>query len=393
MFESDPRRKLRVGLFSAVMITLLCVAILMIGGKQGLFVKKVSYHTRFQDVGGLTPGAPVWLNGVVVGQVDDVRLPADPAMREIVVDFNVEKRVARRIRLDSRARIRTLGLLGDRYLDVSSGSPGAELLQDGDEVASEEPRDVAEMLSQGGDVVTNVRAISASLRRILERIESGEGVLGELITDPETGRKALEKFTSVLDQTDLLLADLRAGKGALGRLIVDPELERQLVDDIAGFASAGRRASEALARDLARDDSVVASLLRDPQGRERIDRVLDDVAAAAAGAAQVSRQLNEGDGTLSRLLADGAYAGDFLGDLAALTRSLRSIAEKLDNGHGTAGQALNDPTLWRDLEDVVRGVRESKVLGWLIRNRREAGAEVREEEAGMAGRGSAADGR
>ena len=122
MFESDPRRKLRVGLFSAVMIALSCVAILMIGGKQGLFVKKVSYHTRFQDVGGLTPGAPVWLNGVVVGQVDDVRLPADPSMREIVVEFNVEKRVARRIRLDSRARIRTLGLLGDRYLEVSSGS-------------------------------------------------------------------------------------------------------------------------------------------------------------------------------------------------------------------------------------------------------------------------------
>jgi len=391
MFEPDPKRRLRVGLFSASMIALFGLAILMIGGKQGLFVKKVSYHTRFLDVGGLTPGAPVWLNGVVVGQVDDVRLPGDPSMREIVVDFNVERRVAQRIRLDSRARIRTLGLLGDRYLDVSSGSPAAVLLEDGDEVASEEPRDVAEMLSQGGDVVTNVRAISASLRRILERIERGEGVLGELITDPESGRKALERFTSVLEQTDLLLADLRAGKGALGRLVADPEVERRLVDDIVGFVAAGRKVSEVLVRDLERDDSVVAGLLRDPEGRARVDRLLDDLAVAAAGAARVSRELTEGDGTLARLLADGAYAGDFLGDLAELTRALRSIAEKLDRGEGTAGLALNDAALWQDLEDVVRGVKESKLLGWLIRNRREAGVEAREKgavpPAGAAGEG------
>ena len=380
MFEADPRRRLRVGLFTVLLLGLMAVAILMIGRKQGLFVKKVHYHARFVDVGGLTPGAPVWLNGVVVGQVDAVSLPGDPARREIDVDFNVDARVARRIRADSTVRIRTLGLLGDRYLEVSSGDPGKPRLEEHAEVTSEEPHDVAQVLSQGGDVVVNVRAISASLRHILERIERGEGVLGELTTNPESGRKAIERLTAVLDQADALLKDVRAGHGALGRLIADPTLEQQLVDDVAGFAHSGRQVAEALARDLQRDDSVVAALLRDPAGRERVTKTLDGLGEASAAAAEASRQLAEGKGTLGRLMNDQQFADTFLADLAALTASLKSIATKLDDGKGSAGLALNDPQLFRDLEDVVRGVKRSKMLGWLIRNRRAAGEEDRQAE-------------
>jgi phospholipid/cholesterol/gamma-HCH transport system substrate-binding protein len=381
MFDADPRRRLRVGLFTVLLLGLLAVAILLIGRKQGLFVKKVVYHTRFLDVGGLTPGAPVWLNGVVVGQVEDVALPSDPARREIDVEFSVHERVARRIRSDSVVRIRTLGLLGDRYLEISSGNPSMPRLPEGSAVPSEEPQSVAQVLSQGGDVVTNVLSISASLRRILDRVERGEGVLGELTVNPESGQHAIERLTAVLGQVEALLKEIRAGHGLLGRLVSDPKLEQQLVDDVAGFAHAGRQVAEELAADLKRDDSVVAELLRDPNGRERVAKTLDGLTEAAAAAAEASRQLAEGRGTLGRLMNDKQFADRFLGDLAALTASLRSVAAKLDAGKGTAGRAINDPQLWQDLEDVAHGVKRSRVLSWLIRNRRAAGAAERSAAA------------
>jgi phospholipid/cholesterol/gamma-HCH transport system substrate-binding protein len=373
MLDTDPRRRLKVGLFTAALIALCGAAVFMLGRKQGLLVRHVSYQARFTDVGGLAAGAPVHLNGVVVGAVDDIVLPSDPAERQITVDFWVEARVARRIRADSRARIRSLGLLGDRFLDVSSGDPGQPPLPPGAEVPSQEPTDVAAVLARGGDAVTNVLAISASLRRILERVERGEGILGELTTSPESGHKVVARLGSVLDQTDELLKEIRQGHGTLSRLINDPKLADALLDDLAAFAHAGRRLTEALDRDLGRNDSVVAGLLRDPQGRERLQRALDEIGNAAAAAAAAGKNLAEGRGTLGHLINDEAYAQGFLDDLAALTRSLRNIADKIDRGTGTAGKMVNDPELFDDLENVVRGIQQSSLARWYLRNRRAAG--------------------
>jgi phospholipid/cholesterol/gamma-HCH transport system substrate-binding protein len=380
MLETDPRRRLRVGLFTAGLVVLLAAAILLLGKKQRLFVSQVRYETRFEHVGGLVAGAPVWLNGVVVGSVDEVTLPPDPTQREILVSFMVDADMARRMRADSQVRIRTLGLLGDRYLEVTSGSPSQPKLKDGSEVQSVEPTDVAAVLSQSGDVVTNVLAISGSLRSILERIDKGEGLIGELTTGQASGKQALVNLASVLEQLDGLMRDVRAGHGVLGKLLTDEKLDTKLVEDLAGMASAGRRVAEALATDLERQDSVVAALLRDPEGRARVERVLDQTGQAAQSFALAGKELSEGKGTLGRLLTDEDLASDFLDNLAALTKTLRSVADKLDKGDGSAGKMLNDPQLWIDLEHVVRGVNESKMMRWFVKNRREAGEEVEAKE-------------
>ena len=381
MFESDPRRRLRVGLFTAALLGLMAVAVLLMGRTQGLFTRHVRFETLFTDVGGLVPGAQVRLNGVVAGAVDEVTLPGDPAKREIQVTFSVDERVARRIREDSKVVIKTLGLLGDRYLEVSSGSPKVPRLAPGSVVPSEEPPNVAEVISQSGDVVANVRAISASLRRILERVERGEGVVGELTMKPELGREILERLNATLGDTDAILKDVRSGRGVLGRLIVDPKLEARLMDDVVAFAHAGRNVAESLDRDLQRKDSLLAALMSDPTGRERLQHMMDELTAAGAAVGAAGDELAHGKGTLGRLMADENYADNFLGNLEGLTAALRRIADKIDDGQGTAGKLVNDPQLWQDIEDVVRGVRQSKILSWLIRNRREAGAENREAAA------------
>lgn len=373
MLENDPRRRLKVGLFAAGLLGLLAASILVLGSKQGLFVRHVRYHCRFVYVGGLGAGAPVHLNGVAVGDVVRVDLPADPAHLETEVAFRVDARVAPRIRTDSQVRIRSLGLLGDRYLEVSGGSPTSPQATTGALLPSQELTDVSAMLSQGGDVVSNVLAISTSLRAILDRVERGEGVLGELTRTPESGGQLVERMERTFEHAEAILGEVRSGRGSLGRLLKDPALEARLVDDLAGFLHAGRSVAESVERDLARDDSLVAGMLRDPQGRERLGRALAGVTEAAAAAAAAGRNLAEGRGTLGHLLNDEAYAQLFLEDLAALTRALRSVSEKIDRGDGSAGRFVNDPQLYEDLENVVRGAKESRLTTWAVRNWREAG--------------------
>lgn len=375
MLEHDPRRRLKVGLFTGALIVLLGLSILVLGRKQGLFVRHHTYTTRFVHVAGLVDGAPVWLNGVVVGNVEDVRLPEDPAEREIVVTLRVDARVAKRVRADSRVRLRTLGLLGDRYIEVTSGSPAEPVIAPGREIPSETLADLASVLAKGGDAMSNLVAVSASLRKILDRVEGGEGILGGLVTgraNTNTG----EHLASALEQLDVLLTDLRAGKGTLGRLLRDDQLGEKMVADLSGFAGAARALTEALGRDLGRDDTVAAGLLRDPEGRRRLGDALASVGEAAEAIRDVGLELREGQGTLGRLISDKAFAEAFLADLARLTAALASVSEKLDHGPGSAGQLINDPQLVRDLENVVRGVEDSKTLSWLVRNRRAAGERV-----------------
>jgi ABC-type transporter Mla subunit MlaD len=121
-------------------------------------------------------------------------------------------------------------------------------------------------------------------------------------------------------------------------------------------------------------------MLRDPDGRDRLQRTLDELAAAAAAVNAVGHDLSSGNGTLGKLIGDEEYAKEFLADLHALTASLRRVSEKLDSGEGSAGRFLNDPQLYEDLENVIRGVQESRTMRWLIQNRRAAGEQIPAEQ-------------
>ena len=372
MLERDPHRRLKVGLFTAALLGLLALTILVIGRKQGLFISHVRYRAEFQNVAGLVPGAQVWLNGVVVGVVEDVELPEDPALPRITVTFKIREELAARVRADSRVRIRTLGLLGDRYLELSSGTPLQPLLPEGSLVPSVEPTDIAEALSQGGEAMGNVVAITGSLRRILEKMERGEGVLGALVNQPSDGKSFSNELSQVISRLGEILANIQQGRGFLGKLVTDPQGEK-LFAELQRTTAAASHLVASLQQDLGREDTALGYLLKSPEGREQLAKTLHSVARASEALAAAAQELASGQGTLPRLLADKEFADTFLSDLAQLTHALAGVAKKLDEGQGSAGKFLNDPKLYDDLENVVRGVQESSLLRWFVRNRRQAG--------------------
>lgn len=372
MLERDPKRRLKVGLFTGALLLLLGVSILLIGKKQGMFTRHVRFQAQFQDVAGLVPGAQVWLNGVVVGVVEDIDLPEDPSQRKITVTFRIRRSLAARIRADSRVRIRTIGLLGDRYLELSSGSPLQPLLPEGSSIPAFEPTDIAEALSQGGEAMGNIVAITGSLRRILEKMEQGQGLLGVLVNEPIEGPRFARQLTSTLDHLSQITQQVQKGQGLLGKLVSSPEGERLFTKLEESVASA-HRVLTLLESDLIREDSVLTTLLRNPKAAQQVRQTLASLAQVSQALAAASQELANGQGTLPRLLRDQQFADDFLEDLQALTHNLASVAKKLDQGKGSAGQFLNDPQLYHDLENVVRGVQKSSLLRWFIRNRREAG--------------------
>lgn len=378
--RDETKRDLRVGALTLAALALLAVAILMIGQRQQIFVRHTRYQTSFTNVTGLQNGAAVRLSGVDVGFVEAIELPTDPEQNRITVRFSVDADYTERIREDSEVSIKTIGLLGDKYLEVRAGSSAAARVLEGGQVRGRDPAEVAEFVASGEDLIENLISISTSLKVILHRIEAGEGLLGELTRSPEGEEAFSDVARSTVTELRDIMQKINAGEGLLGRMISDPALG----DELAATARSLQATGATIAADLERTDSAYAVLFRDPEAAALLRETISAVRDASEAMAAAFEELSTGQGTLPRLMQDKEYADDFLDDLQALTSHLRSVMEKLDEGEGTAGAFLNDPLLYQDLENVVRGVENSAVTSWFIRNRRKSGekSQAAEEAAG-----------
>jgi phospholipid/cholesterol/gamma-HCH transport system substrate-binding protein len=379
--RDETKRNLRVGVLTIVALIVAGMTIVFIGSRQQLFVRHTRYKTSFNNVTGLEQGSPVKLNGVSVGFVEDIELSDSPEDERITVRFTVNARFTERIREDSLASVRTMGLLGDRYVEISSGSAAAERLLEGGLIPGRDPAELSKFMASGGDLLENLLSISNSLKLILNRVEGGEGLLGELTKSPESGRLLVDEAIRSISAMGDILERIERGDGLLGQLIQANDPSADLLTDIKGTSDSVRAIAGTVAADLERSDTMYAALVRDPEGARRVSEALESASQAAEALAAFATDMAEADGTLPRLMQDREYADDMLEDFHALVASLRSIAEKLDAGDGTAGAFINDEQLYTDLEDVVRGVKDNRVVSWFIRRERRKGEEIRLEEA------------
>ena len=365
----------RVGLLVIVALVLAASTLFVLGDRQNLFTRKNHYRIRFTNVSGLSAGSSVQLNGVHVGSVDRIVLPADTGEKLLEVRIAIDARYAQRIREDSEARIKTLGLLGDKYLELTSGSPAAEVIPEGGEIPAAAATDVDRLAETGEDVVNNIAKIAHQLSTILGKLERGEGLLGRLLTDEETGERVGAELDATLVAIRKAAEGLQDRQGTLGRFVHDREMAEKV-------ASAVTRLDQVLA-EAQSGEGVLPALLSDAETKQRLDHVMANLDLASQRLAHVAERLDssETDALFAKLLDDEEFGRKVSSELTALLANLREVAEKLNKGDGSAGRLINDPKFAQALEDIVVGVNESRMLRYLIRNRQKAGIEKRYREA------------
>lgn len=372
MRRSDGR-EWKVGLLIVIALVLFGLGIFLLGEESNLFASKNRYVIYFPTVSGLNQGNPVQLNGVEVGTVKEIVLPTAAEATEIKVAIEVDRRYAARIRQDSMARIKTLGLLGDKYVEVTSGSTDAEPIPPGGVIPAAPPTNVDRLIASGEDVMDNVVQISADLRDILRRMERGEGLLGELTTESETGKRVTDAIVETMETVRRVAQKVEGGEGPLPRLIQDRELADRM-------ASSVDRLDRILAR-VEEGDGLLPALLDDPKTREDFQATLAQLRSTAEDLSKVSADLQRGDGLLPMLIEDEEFGAEVKREVETILQRIDDLTRKLNEGEGTAGRLINDPSVYQAVNDVIIGVEESKLLSWLIRNRQKKGIETRYEEA------------
>ncbi len=345
-------KDLMVGLF--VLAAILCsgVVIFLLGDEKRLFESHIRVTTSFADVQGLKPGAPVRMGGIDIGSVDKVGYPADVNDPNLLVELTLVKSESKRIRADSKARVQTRGLLGDKMVEITQGTQGDDI-QDGAHLPSEVPKDVFskvdEIASKADLVMSDVQLVSqqlanvqlhedirgtlASLNKITSQIADGEGYAGKLINDPEEARRISRAVTSLEQTSSELQLTLRQTRQVIARVEQGP-----------GFA-----------HDVVYGDGPT--------------RAISQVGFAAEELGTTLKGVREGDGMAKTVLygGDGGHGQNALVNLDAMSGDLRVIVANLRAGKGTVGALLVDPSVYEDVKSVLGNVQRNDVLRALVR--------------------------
>ncbi len=154
-------------MFVVLALLFLSIGIFLIGDKDFLFSPTYRLKADFQNVGGLNNGADVRVGGIHQGTVKEIDLPSQPDGKVTVV-MNLRSPTRNIIKKDSRASIKTEGLLGDKYVEISFGSSKAEAVGSNDTIASETPKDMSE---QARALTDEAQAGVAAFREDMEALQ------------------------------------------------------------------------------------------------------------------------------------------------------------------------------------------------------------------------------
>jgi phospholipid/cholesterol/gamma-HCH transport system substrate-binding protein len=316
--------ELRVGVVTLASLVVLAFTILYVGAGGGTpFQPKYQLRALMSDVNGLKPGAPVRVGGVEVGTVTQVDFGGARARGMVEVEMKLDRRVKDRVTTESQATLGSLGLLGEKAVDITSSPHGTPIEEQGYvAAASEDP--FKGLLSDASDS-------TAHLRRILSRLDAGEGLVGKALRDDEL----YNRMVDVSQRLQGLMGKFESQSGPLGRLMNDREMSDRLassvhgIDTVVGRIESGQGALGALAK----DEQLSARM------KSAVNK-LDDV---------VSR-LDKGEGTAGRMLKDDALYQR----MSDVSTRLDGVLARLEKGEGSAGQLLKDEQLYKNLSNSIK---------------------------------------
>jgi phospholipid/cholesterol/gamma-HCH transport system substrate-binding protein len=175
MIFGKTKLELKVGIFVFIGLVILVIFILSIGGFK---TWSSGYHIKlnFNFVNGIKVGAPVRFAGVDVGEVKRIKLEFLPEENRSNVNLDIWVRNIIAIPSDSSVWVNTLGLLGEKYIEIMPGTDYAHSLKNNDSLAGVDPLPIHQIFNNAENILRN-------LNDGIAKIKNKEGSLGKFIYD------------------------------------------------------------------------------------------------------------------------------------------------------------------------------------------------------------------
>ena len=279
--------QLKVGALILVALVILGVAILKLGNAGNLFGKRYRLVAYVASASGLRIGGPVTVAGQLAGSIKDIQfLPVDTdTTRNLELIVEVNSALREQVRQDSRAKIKTMGLLGDKVFDITVGTPKYRALHEGDTLVIAPSIDYEAVVQQASGAISEVVRLTRDLSKVTSSINRGEGTLGQLVTN----RQLYDQLNGTLSRTSALMARLENPRGTIGRLLDDPSLYNNLNRAVAS--------ADTVISQINSGSGSVGKLLRD-------DTLYIHLNSVVARADSLVSAMSSGNGTIKKLFTD-----------------------------------------------------------------------------------------
>jgi phospholipid/cholesterol/gamma-HCH transport system substrate-binding protein len=263
--------ELKVGLLALLTLASVVFMSIKITSNQSGFGEYIPYRTIIKDASGIFPKTPIRVAGINAGRTIEIALADNNA----IITFEVLKKVT--VTKDSKLRIKTVGFLGDKYLEIVVGE-STERLADNGFIPAEEGGGIEALVKDASGILKDVKVIIGSLKdslappgqeppmtAILQDVKESMAALKRVLTGNEenfneimanmeefsadiayqvnnrNSDSAMANIQDVLGNAkkvsaDLqkIMADMKAGKGTMGKLLVEEQIADEVRQTLSG---------------------------------------------------------------------------------------------------------------------------------------------------------------
>lgn len=375
----DKRYSLRIGIFVVIGLIVLGIAILGITSKQRIFERKVEFFSTFNDAAGLKEGSAVLFQGVEVGVVTALEFSDDSNNTLVKVRYKVSSVILPRINSDIRAVVKSMGLLGDKFIslektDKPSLNPVNILPKS--EIKSYQPVTLRELGEGAQDIMTSINELSRNVNELVTHI-SKQGPIAKIINDPQLSDELVERYRRIAESLDVITRRLKNGEGIAGGLLVKrgsgDESAEKLRQSIDNFNE--------IIKGINEGKGVLGLLLTElNEGKDAKQSLIDFFAALE----KFSQSMKDSNSLAYKLFIDEKFGEEVAQNLLSISESIDSILKKVDQGEGSAGAFVNDREVYDTLALAAKGIQRSGVVKWYLEKKaREAAKDEKKREEKM----------
>ena len=318
--------KSAMGAFVIGGFVLFAAGLFLIGDRRLLFSDSGEYYTEFAQVSSLEAGATVRVAGMNGGEVLEVQVPTAPEGK-FRVKFSIVEKLHPIVRSDSVASLQTDGLLGNKYLLVSSGTSLSSIAPRESTIPSREPFEISDLLNQIRQTVSaidmTVGQVKGDVTDATQTVAETAKHVDQIIVGAQDDVKRITLAAShITEDAGIIIAGVKGGKGTVGKLFNDESIYNNMVSSTTEITAA--------LENIRRTSSDVQQLVtRFKSGEipgnveETIQNVHDSSERLKFMVSSLQPALASGEGITADLRATLSSAREAMSDLAEDTEALK----------------------------------------------------------------------
>ena len=297
---------LKVGIVVLIGLIVFVFIVSIVGTEQNVFATTYRLKVFVPNVHSLVTGAMVTLGGLKIGYVGDMKFMTKDGQNGVEIAMDVLKKYQSSITTSSIAQIKTIGLLGDKYIDITIGTQGEQALAANTFIPILESFDIETAGPQFKSALADFTELMASAKRIAASMEKGEGSIGKLIKQPTIANE-MERFLRSLNG---VVSAVEKREGTLGKFVYDGTLSKNISDVSSNLKT--------VTDQIRQGKGTMGKLIMD-------DKLYASLSSFSSRADSLLQKTSDGSSTVSKLFNDG----EFYDKMIALIRDLNLLLADL----------------------------------------------------------------